>query len=191
VRFRSAANLSASSSTRGPLDDHHPKSAENLSRRRWHRPSILIIGSTLDSYFSRNYALRLHHYQPGFRSPHHHQGFQVRSSRFVEEIQHPIIREALKLTGVAGPYLESVSLRDIPAGTGMGSAESLTTALLCALHTLKRDFVLALELGRARLSHRSKIAQRAHRQTGSVHRRLWRLHPVFSSCRMIVSSWNP
>ena len=59
----------------------------------------------------------------------------------VDDIQHPIIREALKLTGVTGPYLEIVSLSDIPAGTGLGSSGSFTTALLCALHTLKRDFM--------------------------------------------------
>ena len=64
----------------------------------------------------------------------------------VEEIQHPIIREALKLTGVTGPYLEIVSLSDIPAGTGMGSSGSFTTALLSALHTLKRDFIPPREL---------------------------------------------
>lgn len=64
----------------------------------------------------------------------------------VEDIQHPIIREALKLTGVSGPFLEIVSLSDIPAGTGMGSSGSFTTALLCALHTLKRDFVLPQDL---------------------------------------------
>src|SRR6202167_955048 len=75
----------------------------------------------------------------------------VKYSRFedvqrVEEIQHPIIREALKLTGITGPYLEIVSLSDIPAGTGMGSSGSFTTALLSALHTLKREFVLPQEL---------------------------------------------
>jgi len=64
----------------------------------------------------------------------------------VDEIQHPIVREALKLTAVTGPYLEIVSLSDIPAGTGMGSSGSFTTALLCALHTLKRDFVLPRDL---------------------------------------------
>lgn len=64
----------------------------------------------------------------------------------VDEIKHPIIREALKLTGVTGPYLEIVSLSDIPAGTGMGSSGSFTTALLCALHTLKRDFIPPREL---------------------------------------------
>lgn len=64
----------------------------------------------------------------------------------VEEIQHPIIREALKLTGVTGPYLEVVSLSDIPAGTGMGSSGSFTTALLCALHAYKREFIPPREL---------------------------------------------
>jgi D-glycero-alpha-D-manno-heptose-7-phosphate kinase len=64
----------------------------------------------------------------------------------VEEIQHPIIREALRLTGITGPYLEIVSLSDIPAGTGLGSSGSFTTALLRALHTMKRSFVPPQEL---------------------------------------------
>ena len=64
----------------------------------------------------------------------------------VEQIQHPIIREAMKLTGVTGPYLDIVSLSDIPAGTGLGSSGSFTTALLRALHTLKRNFVPPQEL---------------------------------------------
>jgi len=63
-----------------------------------------------------------------------------------EEIQHPIIREALRLTGVTGPYLEIVSLSDIPAGTGLGSSGSFTTALLRALHTMNRTFVPPQEL---------------------------------------------
>ena len=64
----------------------------------------------------------------------------------VEQIQHPIIREAMKLTGVTGPSLDIVSLSDIPAGTGLGSSGSFTTALLRALHTLKRNFVPPQEL---------------------------------------------
>ncbi|MGB8114462.1 MAG: galactokinase [Candidatus Sulfotelmatobacter sp.] len=64
----------------------------------------------------------------------------------VDEIQHPIVREALKLTGVTGPYLEIVSLSDIPAGTGMGSSGSFTTGLLCALHAYKREFIPPREL---------------------------------------------
>jgi D-glycero-alpha-D-manno-heptose-7-phosphate kinase len=64
----------------------------------------------------------------------------------VDQIQHPIIREALKLTGVTGPYLEIVSVSDVPAGTGLGSSGSFTTALLRALHTFKRNFVPRQEL---------------------------------------------
>jgi D-glycero-alpha-D-manno-heptose-7-phosphate kinase len=64
----------------------------------------------------------------------------------VDQIHHPIIREAMKLTGVTGPYLDIVSLSDIPAGTGLGSSGSFTTALLAALHTFQRRFVGPREL---------------------------------------------
>jgi D-glycero-alpha-D-manno-heptose-7-phosphate kinase len=59
----------------------------------------------------------------------------------VAELQHPIIREALKLVGVEGPYLELASMADIPSGTGLGSSGSFTTALLKALHTHKNNIV--------------------------------------------------
>ena len=59
----------------------------------------------------------------------------------IDEIKHPIIREALRMVPVAAPHLEIVSLSDIPAGTGLGSSGSFTVALLRALHTLNKDFV--------------------------------------------------
>jgi len=58
----------------------------------------------------------------------------------VQEIQHPIIREALKLVGIDG-YLEITSMADIPAGTGLGSSGSFTTALLKALHAHKKNII--------------------------------------------------
>jgi D-glycero-alpha-D-manno-heptose-7-phosphate kinase len=61
--------------------------------------------------------------------------------RSVDEIKHPIIREALKFVGVESPHLEITSMADIPAGTGLGSSGSFTTALLKALHTYKRNIV--------------------------------------------------
>ena len=64
----------------------------------------------------------------------------------VEEIQHPIIREALRLVGLDGQYLEITSMADIPAGTGLGSSGSFTTALLKALHTHKKNLVHPREL---------------------------------------------
>lgn len=59
----------------------------------------------------------------------------------VEEIQHPIIREALKLVNVGIPHIEVTSMSDIPAGSGLGSSGSFTTALLRALHQMNRNII--------------------------------------------------
>ncbi|MFM1769048.1 MAG: hypothetical protein RJA22_1577 [Verrucomicrobiota bacterium] len=59
----------------------------------------------------------------------------------VEDIEHPIIREALRLVGVEPGYLEITSMADIPAGTGLGSSGSFTTALLKALHAYQKHLV--------------------------------------------------
>jgi D-glycero-alpha-D-manno-heptose-7-phosphate kinase len=66
--------------------------------------------------------------------------------RAIEQIEHPIIREALKLVGVADPHLELTSMADIPGGTGLGSSGSFTTALLKALHTSKKNLISPAEL---------------------------------------------
>jgi D-glycero-alpha-D-manno-heptose-7-phosphate kinase len=63
----------------------------------------------------------------------------------VDDIEHPIIREALKLVGIS-EHLELTSMSDIPSGTGLGSSGSFTTALLKALHTYQRRAVLAQDL---------------------------------------------
>jgi D-glycero-alpha-D-manno-heptose-7-phosphate kinase len=64
----------------------------------------------------------------------------------VDEIQHPLIREALKLVEIETPQLEVTSMADIPAGTGLGSSGSFTTALLKALHTFKKNLIHPQEL---------------------------------------------
>jgi D-glycero-alpha-D-manno-heptose-7-phosphate kinase len=64
----------------------------------------------------------------------------------VDEIEHPIIREAMRLTEVAATALELSSMADIPAGTGLGSSGSFTTALLQALHAHKRSLIHPAEL---------------------------------------------
>jgi D-glycero-alpha-D-manno-heptose-7-phosphate kinase len=64
----------------------------------------------------------------------------------VDELEHPIIREAMKLVGVDAPYLEMTSMADIPAGTGLGSSGSFTTALLKALHAYRKNLVHPSEL---------------------------------------------
>jgi D-glycero-alpha-D-manno-heptose-7-phosphate kinase len=62
------------------------------------------------------------------------------------KVEHPIIREALGLLGVEGSGLELTSMADIPAGTGLGSSGSFTTALLKVLHAHKKNLVHPAEL---------------------------------------------
>jgi D-glycero-alpha-D-manno-heptose-7-phosphate kinase len=64
----------------------------------------------------------------------------------VSEIEHPIVREALKLTGITDAHLELTSMADIPGGTGLGSSGSFTTALLKALHTSQKNLISPAEL---------------------------------------------
>ncbi len=59
----------------------------------------------------------------------------------LEDVEHPIIRQALFQTGVHSLNLEITSMADIPAGTGLGSSGSFTTALLKALHTYKKNLI--------------------------------------------------
>ena len=68
----------------------------------------------------------------------------------INEVKHPIIREALKLVGLDDISLEVTSMADIPAGTGLGSSGSFTTALLRALHAHRKNLI-----------HRSELAQQA------------------------------
>lgn len=62
-----------------------------------------------------------------------------------EEIQHPIVREALKLLQIDS-NLEITSIADLPANTGLGSSSAFTVGLLNALHTYKKEKVSAQEL---------------------------------------------
>lgn len=56
-------------------------------------------------------------------------------------LEHPIIREAFDMVGLSGAYMEITSMADIPAGTGLGSSGSFTTALLKALHAHRRHLI--------------------------------------------------
>ena len=71
---------------------------------------------------------------------------QLEEVASIDEIRHPIIREALKLAGVQERNLEIASMADIPAGTGLGSSGSFTTALLKALHAVRKNLVHPSEL---------------------------------------------
>ena len=64
----------------------------------------------------------------------------------IPDVKHPIIREALDILGFRTPQVEITTLADIPAGTGLGSSGSFTTALLKALYTHRKRHLHQEEL---------------------------------------------
>jgi D-glycero-alpha-D-manno-heptose-7-phosphate kinase len=71
----------------------------------------------------------------------------------IEDIQHPILRETLRMLDIP-PGIEIVSIADIPAGTGLGSSSSFSVALLNALHAHRRMFV-----PKERLAHEACVLE--------------------------------
>lgn len=64
----------------------------------------------------------------------------------IEAIEHKIIKESLKSVNSGINSLEMSSFADIPAGTGLGSSGSFTTALLKALHSYENNIINQREL---------------------------------------------
>ena len=62
----------------------------------------------------------------------------VENKKKINEIKHPIIREALKLQDFKRQQIEIITLSDIPSGTGLGSSGSFTTALLKGLSEFQK-----------------------------------------------------
>src|SRR5258708_1476567 len=62
---------------------------------------------------------------------------EMETAASVAEIRHPIIREAFKLHNME-PFVEMVSLADLPAGTGLGSSGAFGVGLVRALYSWKR-----------------------------------------------------
>jgi D-glycero-alpha-D-manno-heptose-7-phosphate kinase len=63
-----------------------------------------------------------------------------------DDVHHPIIRESIRLLDFNTPQIEVTTLADIPAGTGLGSSGSFTTALLKALYAHRKRLIHPQEL---------------------------------------------
>ena len=98
-----------------------------------------LIAGAIDKYVYINIHAR---FVDGFLLKYSH----LEEAQVLEDIQHPIIREALRMLHVQSRNLEITSMADIPAGTGLGSSGSFTTALLKALHAYKKNLVHPHEL---------------------------------------------
>jgi D-glycero-alpha-D-manno-heptose-7-phosphate kinase len=91
---------------------------------------LYITVNTLSKYFPNRILLK------------YSQTEQVDS---VDQVKHPIIREAMKMTGVVD-RVEITSMADIPAGTGLGSSSAYAVGLLHALYTFRGQYVSAARL---------------------------------------------
>jgi D-glycero-alpha-D-manno-heptose-7-phosphate kinase len=98
-----------------------------------------LIAAAIDKYLYVNIHRR---FIDGFLLKYSH----LEEAQTIDEIKHPIIREAIKFVGIQDRNLEITSTADIPAGTGLGSSGSFTTALLKALHAHKKNIVHPEEL---------------------------------------------
>ena len=58
----------------------------------------------------------------------------------IEDIEHPIVREALKMFEIDFP-IEITTFADVPAGSGLGSSSSFAVGLMNALYALKGQLV--------------------------------------------------
>lgn len=63
----------------------------------------------------------------------------------VDEIQHELIRESLRFTGIRSG-LEIITMGDIPAGSGLGSSSAVTVGVLHALYNYQGKWVPAEDL---------------------------------------------
>ncbi len=65
---------------------------------------------------------------------------QVEFCSEIDEIQHPIVREAFRMFEVESP-MELTTFSDIPADTGLGSSSTFAVGLVNALYALRRQRV--------------------------------------------------
>ena len=75
----------------------------------------------------------------------------------IDQIQHPTVREALRLLNIT-KGIEVVSISDIPSnGTGLGSSSTFLVSLLHALHSYKGELVDSETLAREAVSIEREI----------------------------------
>ena len=98
-----------------------------------------LIAAAIDKYV---YVSVIKPFQPGIYLKYS----EIEHVDAIDQVKHRIIREALRLFPGEAGQIEITTLADIPAGTGLGSSGSFTTALLRALHAQSRNIIHPREL---------------------------------------------
>ena len=98
-----------------------------------------LIAAAIDKYV---YVTVMRPFAPGIYLKYS----QLEHVEAARDVHHPIIREAIQMLGFNTPQIEITTLADIPAGTGLGSSGSFTTALLKALYAHRKRLIHPEEL---------------------------------------------
>ena len=85
---------------------------------------------------------------------------QVEFKNRIEDIEHPIVREALRLMKIDFP-IEITTFADVPAGSGLGSSSSFAVGLMSALYALKGQLVSKYTLAESAAQIEIEILKRS------------------------------
>jgi D-glycero-alpha-D-manno-heptose-7-phosphate kinase len=105
----------------------------------YHENEGFLLSAAIDKYV---YVNVMRPFTPGIYLKYS----KLEHVELIDEVKHPIIREALRMLDFKTPQVEITTLADIPAGTGLGSSGSFTTALLKALYTHRKRHLHQEEL---------------------------------------------
>ena len=93
----------------------------------------------------------------------------------VAEVQHPLVREAMKMLDVKGG-IEITSVADIPSkGSGLGLLSAFTVGLLHALACLLGPLCVGGAIGERSMHDRNRTLRRTNWEAGPICGRLRRL----------------
>jgi len=97
-------------------------------------------GSVISTTINKYCYITCRHLPPFFEHKYLIRYSEKELPDFVEEIQHPSVRECLKFAGIE-KGIEMVHTADIPAKSGIGSSSSFTVGFLNALYALQGKMI--------------------------------------------------
>lgn len=112
----------------------------------------MVLSATINKYAY----ITARELPPFFEYKHRIQYYLKEQVNSIEEIKHPVVREAAKLLNIRFG-MEIVHNADLPARSGLGSSSTFTVGLLHALYGMKHKMVTKRELALAAINLEQNI----------------------------------
>jgi D-glycero-alpha-D-manno-heptose-7-phosphate kinase len=117
-------------------------------------------GSVLSVAIDKYCYLTCRYLPPFFSYKYRIRYYQREEAKTLDEIEHPVVREALRSTGI-DRGIDLVHHADLPARSGLGSSSTFTVGFLHALNRLKHIEITKYELARAAITLEQDIIKEA------------------------------